>query len=98
MRIPVVMDVADLAVQAVDGTKVAANASAKRSNDAEGLRGLLERLDKVIADLEAQKNEAGEDVSAARLPEELADKEALRRIGGASDGRFWESEATQTSD
>ena len=66
-----------LAVQAVDGTKVVANASLNRSYDAEGLRGLLERLESAIADLEAQ-NEAGEDTAVAHLPEELADKEVLR--------------------
>ena len=40
--------------QAVDGTKVAANASSNRSYDAEGLRGLLDRVEKAIADLEAR--------------------------------------------
>ena len=34
-------------------------------------------MERAIADLEAQ-NEAGEDVSAIHLPEELADKEVLR--------------------
>ena len=70
----------DLAVQAVDGTKVVANASVNRSYDAKGLRGLrglLDRLDRAITDFEAQ-NEAGEDAAVARLPEELADKEVLR--------------------
>ncbi len=57
--------------------KVVANASLNRSYDAEGLRGLLGRLDKAIDDLEVQ-NEAGEDASAIHLPEELADKEVLR--------------------
>ena len=54
-----------------------ANTSVNRSYDAEGLRGLLERLERAIADLEAQ-NEAGEGAAAAHLPEELADKEVLR--------------------
>ena len=67
----------DLAVQAVDGTKVVASASLNRSYDAEGLRGLLDRVERAIGDLEAQK-EAGEDTAAAHLPEELADKEVLR--------------------
>ena len=77
MRTAVTMKLVDLAVQAVDGTKVVANASLNRSYDAEGLRGLLERLESAIADLEAQ-NEAGEDTAVAHLPEELADKEVLR--------------------
>ena len=61
----------------MDGTKVASNASVNRSYDAEGLKGLLERLERAIADLEAQ-NEAGEEAAIASLPEKLADKEVLR--------------------
>ncbi len=77
VRTAVAMELVDLAVQAVDGTKVVANASVNRSYDVEGLRGLLERLERAIADLEAQ-NEGGEDAAAVHLPEELADKEVLR--------------------
>ena len=77
VRTAVAMKLVDLAVQAVDGTKVVANASVNRRYDAEGLSGLLARLEGAIADLEAQ-NEAGEDASAIHLPEELADKEVLR--------------------
>ncbi len=77
VRTAVAMELVDLAVQAVDGTKVVANASVNRSYDAAGLSGLLERLEKAIADLEAQ-NEPGEDATVARLPKELADKEVLR--------------------
>lgn len=77
VRTAVAMKLVDLAVQAVDGTKVGANASRYRTYDAEGLRRLLERLEKTIADLEAQ-NEAGEDSSTVHLPEELTDKMALR--------------------
>ena len=53
----VAMKLVDLAIQAVDGTKVVANASLNRSYDAEGLRGVLERVERAIADLETQ-NEA----------------------------------------
>ena len=77
VRTAVAMKLVDLAVQAVDGTKVVANASVNRSYDAEGLRGLLERLERAIADLEAQ-NEVGEEAAVAHLPEELADKEVVR--------------------
>ena len=77
VRTAMAMKLVDLAIQAVDGTKVVANASLNRSYDAEGLRGLLERVERAIGDLEAQ-NEAGEDAAAAHLPEELADKEVLR--------------------
>ena len=67
----------DLAVQAVDGTKIAGNAAKARTYDAEGLRRLLERTDGAIADLEAQ-NATGGDPPPPRLPEELADAKALR--------------------
>ena len=77
VRTAVAMELVDLAVQAVDGTKVVANASVNRSYDIEGLRGLSERLERAIEDLEAQ-NEGGEDAAAVHLPEELADKEVLR--------------------
>ncbi len=49
VRTAVAMDLVDLAVQAVDETKVAANASSCRSYDAEELAKLLERLDRAIA-------------------------------------------------
>ena len=58
VRTAVAMKLVDLAVQAVDGTRVAANASSSRSYDAEGLRRLMDRVEQAIADLEAQ-NEAG---------------------------------------
>ena len=77
VRTAVTMKLVDLAVQAVDGTKVGANAAGDRTYDAEELGRLLDRVEKAIADLEAQ-NEAGEDAAVANLPEELADKENLR--------------------
>ena len=54
-----------------------ANASLYRTHDAQELERLLDRLEKAIADLEAQ-NEAGEDAPAVHLPDELAGKQALR--------------------
>ena len=44
VRTAVAMELVDLAVQAVDGTKVAASASSSRSYDAEGLAKLLEAV------------------------------------------------------
>ena len=73
----VTMKLLDLAVQAVDGTKVSANASVYRTHNAEELRQLLSRVEAAIRDLEAQ-NEAGEDTASAHLPRELANKEMLR--------------------
>ena len=77
VRTAVAMELVDLAVQAVDGTKVAANASSCRSYDAKGLAKLLERLDRAIAELEDQ-NEGETDRAPVHLPEELADKRKLR--------------------
>ena len=68
----------DLAIQAVDGTRIAGNASSDRTYDAEGLRRLLERTEAAIADLEAKNSTAGDRVQAS-LPQELADAEALRQ-------------------
>ena len=77
VRTAVTMGLVDLAVQAVDGTKVVANASKDRTHDADELQGLLDRLNEAIAELEAQ-NEAGRGDTAINLPGELADKEVLR--------------------
>lgn len=60
----------DLAVQAIDGTKIAANAAGDRTYDSTGLHRLLERAEMAITELETQ-NEAGNDPAPPRLPEEL---------------------------
>ena len=75
VRTAVSLDLADLAV---DGTKVPANAAWHRSYPEKQLRQLLERVEKAIADLEAQ-NEGGQDGVPARLPEKLADQKTLRQ-------------------
>jgi transposase len=67
----------DLAVQAVDGTKIAANAARDRNYDANELLRLMERTDKAIAAMEAQ-NEQGNDPSLPKLPEELQKAKVLR--------------------
>ena len=77
VRTAVAMELVDLAVQAVDGTKVTANAALIKTYDARRLGQLLERVESAIEDLEA-RNEAGEDTAVARLPEKLADQKALR--------------------
>ncbi len=77
VRTAVTMELVDLAVQAVDGTKMSASATRDRTYDADKLGELLERVEKAIVDLEAQ-NEAGEETSAAQLPKKLADKKVLR--------------------
>lgn len=71
------MGLLSLAVQAVDGTKVAASAATDRTYDAESLARLLARAEEAIRELEAQ-NEGGEEAVDERLPKELATAEALR--------------------
>ena len=68
----------DLAMQALDGTRVAANAAGDRTHDAAGLTGLLHRVDAAIAELEAQ-NEGGDEPPPPRLPEKLRTAQALRQ-------------------
>jgi transposase len=72
------MNLIDLAMQAVDGTKIAANAAGDRTYDAVGLSCLLERTEAAIAQLEAQ-NEGGDDSPPPRLPEELQKAQTLRK-------------------
>jgi len=71
------LNLIDLAVQAIDGTKIAANAAGDRTYDTAGLHRLLERAEVAIAELEAQ-NERGDDSPPPRLPEELHRAQALR--------------------
>jgi transposase len=66
----------DLALQAVDGTKLAGNAAKDRSYDRQGLERLIERTERAIADLEAQ-NATGGEGAPPTLPKELASKGAL---------------------
>ncbi|MDE0349484.1 MAG: IS1182 family transposase [Gammaproteobacteria bacterium] len=77
VRTAVAMGLVELAVQAVDGTKVGANASLYRTRTAGQLEQLLERLELSIADLESQ-NEAGEGETGAALPEGLVGQRELR--------------------
>lgn len=77
VRMAVRLGLVDLAIQAVDGSKVSGNAAKERSYDRKGLGRLLERVEQSIADLEAQ-NSTDEVPPPPRLPEELADAQALR--------------------
>ena len=78
VRTAVSAGLVELAIQAVDGTRIAANASMKHTIDAKGLRRLLARTEQVISELEAQ-NATGGDPPAPSLPGELANTKALRR-------------------
>ena len=77
VKTAVKMKLIDLAVQAVDGTKVAANANKDRTYNAEGLERLLARLDDAIRDLEKQ-NESPSGSAPVHLPEKLRKAEQLR--------------------
>ena len=82
VQMAVRMELVELALQAVDGTKVGTNTTRARSLDAERL---LRRLEKALTELEAQ-NEAGEDGAPVHMPEELSEKAALReRVRTAMD-------------
>jgi hypothetical protein len=71
------MDLVYMAVQAIDGTKLQANAAKDRTYDAKGLQRLLERTSTVIEELEKQ-NEAGDDPPPIHLPEKLRQAQVLR--------------------
>ena len=67
----------DLALQALDGTKVAANAAGDQTYDAAGLARLMERTEAAIAALEAQ-NQTNDDASPAPMPPELRRAHSLK--------------------
>lgn len=77
VRIAVKSDLIDLAIQAVDGTRVSGNASKDRTFSKKGLIRLLRRTDEAIANLEAQ-NATGGDPSPLSLPVELLQARALQ--------------------
>jgi len=66
----------DLALQAVDGSKIAGNAAKDRTYSRAGLERLLKKTEAAINDLEAQNRSAGETASP-RLPQKLRQKQAL---------------------
>ena len=76
IRVAVAAELIDLALVAVDGTKLRAHAATERSLTTADLEKLLARTERAIAALEAQ-NEGGEPTPPA-LPEKLRQREALR--------------------
>ena len=78
VRTAVQLGLVDLALQAVDGTKVGASAASDRMLTTEGLRHLLERTEAAIADLEAQ-NATGGPPPVPSLPQRLACQRELRQ-------------------
>jgi transposase len=77
IKTAVKMDLVDLAVQAIDGTKIAANATKNRTYDAKGLEKLLARTEEAILTME-KENETGNDPPPCHLPDKLRQKELLR--------------------
>lgn len=77
IKTAVKMDLVDLALQAVDGSKLGGNAATDRTYDKKGLEKLLERTEKVITALE-KENAAGADPAPVHLPEKLRKAEQLR--------------------
>ncbi len=78
IRTAMKMDLVDMAIQAIDGTRIAGNACRYRSYDAKGLQKVLERTEKVIQELE-RENEAGNEPAPPHLPEKLRQAENLRQ-------------------
>lgn len=76
VRVALDLGLVDLAVQAVDGTKIAANAAKDQTAKADRLAALLALTDKAIADLEAQNASGGE--APPDLPQRLQSAEALK--------------------
>ena len=77
IKTAVKMDLVDLAVQAIDGTKVAGNATKERTYDKKGLEKLMERTDKAIGELE-KENEESPDPVPVHLPEKLRQQKQLK--------------------
>jgi transposase len=77
VRTAVEAGLVDLAVQAVDGTRIAGSAARARTLGPDGLAGLLACVQIAIDDLEAQ-NAGGDDPPPGRLPRDLTQLAALR--------------------
>jgi len=76
VRLAVEADLVDWAIQAVDGTKLAAHAAGDRMLDAAALTALSARVDAAIAELEAQ--DGGERSGPPDLPADLNTLQTLR--------------------
>lgn len=76
VQLAIRLDLVDLAVAAVDGTKIRASAAGDRRLTEAQLRLLAEQTEAAIAELEAQ-HRGGEGASAGSVPSALRGKEAL---------------------
>jgi transposase len=77
IKTAVKMDLVDLAVQAIDGTKIAGNASKDRTYDKKGLEKLMERTEKAISELE-KENQESQEPAPVHLPEKLRQQKQLQ--------------------
>jgi transposase len=77
VKTAVKMNLVDLAVQAIDGSKISGNAAKERTYDNEGLHKLLERTEKIILELE-KENEESTDPAPVHLPEKLRQQKQLK--------------------
>jgi len=77
IQVAIKLNLVDLALQAIDGTKIAANANKDRTYNAKELQRLLARTEEAIREIEEQ-NENDNEPSPSRLPEKLRQAEQLR--------------------
>jgi transposase len=91
VRLAVEADLVDWAIQAVDGTKLAANAAGDRMLDAATLATLAARVEAAIADLEA--SDGGAPSGPPDLPAELGELTALRERISQAEARLAEGRA-----
>jgi transposase len=77
VKTAVKMNLVDLAMQAIDGSKMGANAARERTHDLESLGKLLERTEKAIEELE-KENELNKDAGPVHLPKKLRQAEQLK--------------------
>jgi transposase len=77
VRTAIHIGLVDLALQAIDGTKIEANASKQRTYNKKELQRLQEKTEAAIKDLEEQ-NETGDDPPPLYLPKDLTKARRLR--------------------
>jgi len=79
VRLAVAAGLVGLVLQAVDGTKIQAAAAAQGGWSKEKMKQLLTALDGELDEVERQLEQEGQaETTACRLPESLADRQALR--------------------
>lgn len=73
------LDLTSMVEHALDGSKIAGSAARSRTYDGEALQEMERKIEEQIADLERQnKEEEGKEERSGRLPQELAQAEALK--------------------